>query len=330
MQESRLDDSPQISVVICTRNRAAQLARTLSTACALEGAGALSWELCVVDNGSSDDTRTVVESFKPRLPIRYLSEPVAGLSNARNRGVIEARGRYICWTDDDVELDAGWLAAYASAFERRPEAAVFGGRITPSLESPTPKWFAALSPRWPLTTVLAARDLGDAETPLSLEDGRIPWGANFAIRAAEQKRFLYDPKLGVSPNQRRLGEEAEVIARVFKTGATGWWLPDAKVTHIIPPHRQSRRYVREYFVANGETLAYLEDVSPGQHHMAGGGSAAAPATTGGTALAFQHAVAMTLYQVSRLIGADLRGLYYLKRLAVIEGVQAYRRSRAPR
>lgn len=326
MRNSRLNDNPQISVVICTRNRAAQLERTLSTACNLKGADAVSWELCVIDNGSSDETRNVVESFGPKLPIRYVSEPIAGLSNARNRGVAEARGRYICWTDDDVELDSGWLAAYASAFERHPKAAVFGGRIVPRLEPPTPRWFAILSSRWPLTTVLAARDLGDEETPLLLEGGRIPWGANFAIRTEEQRQFLYDPNLGVSPNQRRLGEEAEVIASVFKAGATGWWVPDSKVTHIIPPHRQSRRYVREYFIASGETMAYLEDISPRQHHMSPG-SAASPAMTGGTALAFQHAIATALYQALRVVRADLRSLHFLRRIAVIEGVQAYRRSR---
>src|SRR5579864_5913338 len=124
-----LPTDPEISVIICTRDRAAQLASVLATACALKVPEGLSWELCVVDNGSSDSTPQVVREFSETLPIRYIREDVPGLSNARNRGVDEARGRYICWTDDDVEIDPEWLSAYAEAFRRHPDAAVFGGRI---------------------------------------------------------------------------------------------------------------------------------------------------------------------------------------------------------
>ena len=129
-----------ITVLICTRNRAEQLRRTLEAATAIETPGT-SWELLVIDNGSSDHTPEVVESFAERLPIRRVSEPQAGLSNARNRGVAEANGSYICWTDDDVLIDPHWLSAYAGAFAHHPEAAYFGGPIELVLEEPTPSWF---------------------------------------------------------------------------------------------------------------------------------------------------------------------------------------------
>src|SRR5688500_3500637 len=95
----------QVTVIICTRNRADQLRRTLESAAAVDTPEHVSWELLVVDNGSTDHTPEVVESFSGRLPIRRVSEPEAGLSNARNRGVAEAKGDYICWTDDDVLID---------------------------------------------------------------------------------------------------------------------------------------------------------------------------------------------------------------------------------
>ena len=319
MSDLPLEPAPEISVVICTRNRAAQLAAVLTSICDLVVPPDLVWELCIVDNGSTDTTAQVVESFVPRLPVRYLHEPVAGLSNARNRGVEAARGRYICWTDDDVEIDRDWLCAYAAAFRRHPDAAVFGGRILPRLEAPTPSWFAALAHRWPLTTLLAARDFGDDVSPLSLDGGQVPWGANYAVRAAEQRGLRYDPKLGVSPDQKRLGEEAEVIFQILRRGATGWWAPDAKVRHIIPLRRQTRAYVYEYFFASGETLAYLESVAPGANHMRQSLAVPSLLDAGRARLRVRRALAMILYAGCRVLGVNLRSLYYLKQIAFISG-----------
>lgn len=314
---------PEITVVICTRDRAQQLHALLESVCALSTPKGLDWEICVVDNGSSDGTRQVIESFVGRIPIRYVREDAAGLSNARNQGVAEARGRYICWTDDDVELDPDWLNAYAQAFRRHPDAVVFGGRILPQLEGPSPPWFAALADRWPLTTLLAARDLGDEISALTLEDGRVPWGANFAIRTAEQRQHAYDPNLGVSPNQHRLGEEAELIFRILSAGATGWWVPDAKVRHIIPTGRQSRRYVYQYFFASGETLAYLEAVSPGSHHLQHTRSTQS-LLSASTPLSIRRLLIRVLYGAVALFGTNLTCLYLLCQLGVLDGMSAYR------
>ena len=66
-----------------------------------------SWELGLVDNDSSDRTVKVLSFFGERSPIRYVLEEKPGLSNARNRAVAEAPGKYIIWTDDDVLVDGG-------------------------------------------------------------------------------------------------------------------------------------------------------------------------------------------------------------------------------
>lgn len=244
-----------VSVVICTRNRAEQLRRVLESAASIESPQGVSWETLVVDNGSSDHTADVVQSFARRLPIRRVSEPKAGLSNARNRGVAEACGDYICWTDDDVLIDPNWLVAYTEAFERHPDAAYFGGPIELRFEDPTPPWFdenrALLGP------LLAERQLGNTEILFDPSLDLVPYGANYAVRAHEQRLSLYDPRLGVSPTQRRLGEETELLAALHHANFEGWWVPDARVLHIIPPERQSLKYFLDYESAAGETAAYL-------------------------------------------------------------------------
>ena len=316
-------EAPEISVVICTRNRARPLAALLESLTALNRPADLTWEVVVVDNGSTDATPEVLEQFKGRLPLNPAQEETPGLSNARNRAVAVARGRYLCWTDDDVELHEDWLAAYARAFRRHPEAAVFGGRIDPKLEPPTPAWFAKLLHLWPITDIVAARDFGNQPIPLSFEQGVVPWGANYAVRAEEQRGHLYDPQLGVSPNQRRSGEEAQVMFEILQGGATGWWVPDSRVFHIYPPHRQSLEYFRQHYVAIGESQAYL-DSTRDTHFMNRDGRAPRLVQADPASLRRRIAFNSLFYRLFKGLGLTRRSLYHLRRLALYAGALAYR------
>lgn len=246
-----------LTVIMCTRNRAEQLRRVLESAVAMRVPEGLAWEFLLVDNGSTDHTAEVVQSFDGRLPIRRIVEPTPGLSNARNAGVAAARGDYILWTDDDVVIDPGWLQAYADAFAAYPEAAVFGGVIEPVYEEEPPAWFRENEDL--LATVVAKRDMGPDRHVMPDTPGMIPYGANYALRTAEQKRFSYNPDLGVSPSHKRLGEETLVIEAIIKAGGIAVWVPEARVRHLIPAKRLTMDYVRSYSESAGETWAYLSD-----------------------------------------------------------------------
>jgi glycosyltransferase involved in cell wall biosynthesis len=239
-----------LSVIICTRNRAKALARALDSLKQAAVPPGLLWEVLVIDNGSSDETGAVAESFADALPLRVAHEPKPGLSRARNRAVAEARGRYLLWTDDDVRVDRTWLEAYWAAFQRHPDGAVFGGKILPVLEEPVTPWFRAYAKR--LQAVLAHRDPGTDPSPLTL-GGELPYGANYAVRAAEQRTRLYDPELGVTPDHHRSGEETAVITALLTAGHRGYWAPDAMVSHLIGPERQAEDYVLSYYAGQGET-----------------------------------------------------------------------------
>ena len=316
---------PRITVVICTRNRATQLAVMLASLCELTVPAGLVWEICIVDNGSSDNTAEVVDRFADRLPVRCVREEEPGLSNARNRGVESAHGEYICWTDDDVELDREWLAAYSAMFDEHPEADIFGGRIIPMLQGNTPAWFAKLQHRWPLTVLMAKRDFGPDPVPLDLDAGVTPWGANYAVRTSSQRRFRYDPQLGVSSNQKRLGEEAEVIFQMMRAGASGFWTPGALVHHLIPEKRQTLSYVFEYFSAAGETVAYLDATYGDSHHMSRTKDRSLSNLPSGQ-LAARRDFSKLMHILLRGVGLNLRGLYHLRKQAFLHGILTYRRT----
>ncbi len=241
------------SVIVCTRNRCRQLAGLLESIAAMAVPYGLDWELLVVDNGSDDDTPATVAGFAGRLPVTRIWEPEPGVSNARNTGVRYARGDLIVWTDDDTLVVPGWLAAFADAFAAHPDAALFAGRVTPVLLPPTPDWFREAADD--LHYLLAARDFGPVAVPLAIAGERLPFGASAAVRAIEQRQFLYDPDLGVAPGRRRGGEETAVYTAILAAGHSGWWVPGAEVKHQIIAERQTTEYIDYFYAAMGEAWA---------------------------------------------------------------------------
>jgi GT2 family glycosyltransferase len=124
----RLAELPAISVVVCTRNRPVELERSLRSIVEVCG-GNSAVDILVIDNAPQDDaTERVVRQFPG---IRYVLEPRAGLSFARNRAIAESSGEWIAYTDDDVVLDRGWLNGLREAYTENPDVAAYTGPILP-------------------------------------------------------------------------------------------------------------------------------------------------------------------------------------------------------
>jgi O-antigen/teichoic acid export membrane protein/glycosyltransferase involved in cell wall biosynthesis len=123
--EPRPAGEVDLSVVIPARNAASTIGAQLESLARQDFTG--SWEVVVVDNGSTDDTVEVVERFADRLPaVRVVSALERNsIPYARNRGVEAARGSLIAFCDADDEVSEGWLSAVASGLER------YGGVGTP-------------------------------------------------------------------------------------------------------------------------------------------------------------------------------------------------------
>ena len=243
-----------ITVAICTWNRAESLRRTLTSLASLRLPNTADWEVIVVNNDCTDHTDAVISGFFRQLPVRREFERRRGIATARNRVIDTARGEYLVCIDDDVVVEPGWLEAYVEAFGRYPEAALFGGPVLPLYETPVMPW--VIESESVLGGPLAIRNLGPDVVPLSLAGTRIPYGANFAIRAVEQRSVRYDPDLGAQPGRLRLSEETDVIERVLQSGACGYWIPGARVRHCIGHERQTISYMCGYFERLGETEAF--------------------------------------------------------------------------
>lgn len=231
-----------ISIILCTYNRASRLASVLELLSALKTVDKLSHEILVVDNNSSDNTREVIESVRAAHPglIRYVFESHQGLSWARNRGIEEARGGLIAFTDDDIIADENWLRELYQASVTYPHVG-FGGRILPKWDITPPPWFIGSGPFKMLKGgVIVGHDLGDK--PLEYAIGmRTPVGANMVFRRELFERHgLFRIDLGKTGKRVFFGEDAEFCGRLIRAGEKLLYLPQAIIYHPVDIERMTK------------------------------------------------------------------------------------------
>lgn len=240
------------SIVIATHNRARDLRETLRSLASLRPDGA--WEVIVVDNNSTDDTRDVVLAATPEFPVelRYLTEPVQGRSAALNTGIRAARGRIIATTDDDVRVPADWLNAAGDAL-RSLQCDFVGGRVLPIWRAPRPEWLPNHGGRqW---AVIALLDYGDQPVAFG---ARVPLGVNMAfVRDAFDRAGLFDPGTGRKAGTLLGQEVREWCIRARQAGLRGFYAPEMVLEHIIPADRLRKAYFRRWFYWRGISRAIL-------------------------------------------------------------------------
>src|SRR5216683_4146174 len=123
--QAELRMTPSCTVVICTRDRPELLDRCLAAVADLRYPN--QFDVLVVDNAPSDQRGRAVAM---KRSARYIVEPVAGLSRARNRGASECGSDLIAYIDDDAVAEPGWLSALATEFED-PLVMAVAGAILP-------------------------------------------------------------------------------------------------------------------------------------------------------------------------------------------------------
>lgn len=248
---------PLFTAAVCTRNRVETLAKTLDGLAAQRFAGA--WDLLVVDNGSSDGSRNMLEARAREFPVplRVVAEPRRGIGFARQRALREATAPILLFTDDDAVCRAGWIEAHARAFEDW-EVAATGGRILPILPNETPVWCKILVSR-KNGGPTSRYDFGDEAMDMLGGEGRLfPFAANMGIRRDAALRvggFRTDLGWG---SEWLPGEETDLMRRLFESGGRVRYVPEAVVEHHILASRVTWRYWRRWQMGLGRSTVRLE------------------------------------------------------------------------
>lgn len=126
-----MSNSTKISVIIPTYNRVLQLASCLNAL--IKQDYKEKFELVIVDDGSTDSTKKVVDSFfkqyQKKVQITYIFQENQGCAVARNTGIQYSQGEYVFFTDDDCIVPCNWITEILKGFEKFPEVVAVGGKI---------------------------------------------------------------------------------------------------------------------------------------------------------------------------------------------------------
>ncbi|MEO1160031.1 MAG: glycosyltransferase, partial [Pseudomonadota bacterium] len=174
------------------------------------------------------------------------------LSIARNTGVSQTDADYVIFTDDDVTVPVDWLARYAAAFRRYPDAAFFGSDIAPVFADADASWAQALYRS--AGSCFARFRVGPRDMKIDTQTGSglYPFGANMAFRLDVLRKFRFDESLGRQPDGLVLsGEETRLIGEMVAAGHCGYLIAENPVSHCIAPSRQTLEYVRQYYYGQG-------------------------------------------------------------------------------
>jgi glucosyl-dolichyl phosphate glucuronosyltransferase len=256
-----MTSSARVAVLIATYNRAALLGETLDVLARCDTDPHFTWEVIVVDNNSTDDTRRVVEARRPcyPVPLTYLTERRQGRSAALNSGMAATSAPLLLFTDDDVRVEREWVLAGAHALEAGAD--YVGGPVLPIWEAPPPQWLDLT--RSDLWGTIAILDYGAAR--FAFEDRRrVPLGANMGLRRSLVERVGgFRAELGRSNGRRVLGQEVpELLARSRRVNGRGVYVPEMRVHHHIPAARLTKTYYRRWWLGKGYSKAILDLAQP--------------------------------------------------------------------
>ncbi len=229
----------RLSFIIATYNRAEGIVATLRTLCR-QTLPKESFEVCVTDNNSCDNTAQCIRRFaeeNPGMNIVYAFEQKQGLSHARNCAIRHSSGEILVVVDDDELIDPALAQTYLDFFDAHPAAAAAGGAVVPQYGVELPAWFSPYIDE----LISGSFDLGP-KVKLFGPD-RYPRGGNFAIRRPMIEKYGdFNVCLGRKGGSVIGGEEKDLLARLRKGGEKLYYVPGAVITHIIPDAKVTDEY----------------------------------------------------------------------------------------
>ena len=257
------------TVLIATYNRAQILGSAIEAVLAQRTGPDFQWELLIVDNNSSDDTRAVVERYVgvSPVPVRYLFEAQQGKSHALNAGLGQARGAIVAFTDDDVLVPPEWLATAAAMLDRW-DADGGGGRVLPRWETAPPSWLANSARLRGQLALMEVETQHMLQYPLR-GPGNI-WGANMVFRRSIFDQIgLFNVELGPVGGRPVNSEDLDIVERALQSGRKVVYDPELVVYHRVPIQRMRMSYFRRWAFVTGQGMALRGTHRPGRHPIFG-------------------------------------------------------------
>ena len=251
-----MEQSPLLSVLLCTRNPRPHYIRKTLDALRAQTLPTDQWRLIIVDNGSNPPLQGQLDvAWHPGAKIE--EEPVAGLTPARVRAIRLSEGPLVVFVDDDNVLHRDYLEKAIEISHAWPQLGTWGGSLIAEFDEPPEEWTRRYW-NW-----LAIHELSaPLWSNVMFERSALPYGAGMCVRrvvATNYVESLKESKLASQLDRTgdRLwgGGDADLSNIAIKSGYGNGIFPELRLTHLMPKERLTEKYL----------LRLVEDMTCSHH-----------------------------------------------------------------
>ena len=209
------------------------------------------FEIILVDNNSPGNTKQIADNFKSDnldISFEYYLETNQGLSYGRNRGITEAKGKYITFIDDDAFLADDYLEVIYNHFETNKNVVAIGSKIILHYEDIIPDWENKY-----LNSLLGYFNLGDEQKKFPKND--YPRGSNMSFKTNVFNTVgNFNVELGRKGGNLAGSEEKDMFMRIYKHGKFQVnYIPNAIVYHCVPIERTTTEFIKRQALGTGKS-----------------------------------------------------------------------------
>jgi len=245
-----MTQNPGIEFSICTYNRLTFLKECVQIL--LEQLNSDRILITVIDNNSTDDTREwVMEKMSQYTGLRYIHEPLQGLSVARNRAWRDAIYDWVFYIDDDCLPPDNFVSTALQLVNQDFPYDAFGGPVVAVYKGDIPDWlpdgFGSFSMAFKEVTVI--------------DKGFIRGGCFMARRSVLEELGGFNPRLGVSGNELHYGEEIELQMRMRKAGNSIAYAPSLRTGHFVRTDKLQLKWVLKSAYARRRDKMFFDPVA---------------------------------------------------------------------
>lgn len=228
-----------ISIVVCTRNRSDLLSLCIQSL--LNQCTSVLYEIIIVDNASTDNTKEIVSAFiNTDSRVSYIYEATPSSSKARNTGVSIARYNFLGFIDDDGKVRSDFIE-YAAHIIKGFSFDCFGGWFIPWYIAPKPKWFLDEYGSYPCFL---------SETGI-LENHHVPCGILFVKKSIFTEVGGFSEHIGMKGDIMGFGEENLLQDSIRKKGGLIGFSPDLILEHYVAEYKYDFKWHIKRFYAKG-------------------------------------------------------------------------------
>lgn len=237
-----------LSVVFATFKSEAILEKSLTAYCEINTA--YKWELIIVDNACREETLSLVDKYKDKLPIVFLKQPKPGKNNALNMALPLIKGDLVMFTDNDIIPPKDIIDVYVEAANEYPDFSIFSGKILPDIV--LPDWIDQNFHR--VRSALGICEKGDTTQSIPVVD---VWGGNMMLRRSIFSHgFTFNVAVGPSGANYIMGSETELLLRLKAAGYKALYVTNSKVFHQIRMEQLSLSWLKSRAFRSGKGAAF--------------------------------------------------------------------------